>query len=144
MTTAIGAFWKLRKQRELAITLQEKQEKAQKELETYKNELKQQNEKIKHLNEMRMANYTLFAQKKNEACIALFEALNQALECLASSVSLFHQDNTFRDFDENDIGNFLAEIGLTHGKKKELLTLWKNDPIAAIKKLQYCNAEIET
>ena len=97
MTTAIGAFWKLRKQRELAITLQEKQEKAQKELETYKNELKQQNEKIKHLNEMRMANYTLFAQKKNEACIALFEALNQALECLASSVSLFHQYNTFRD-----------------------------------------------
>lgn len=30
MTTAIGAFWKLRKQRELAITLQEKQEKHKK------------------------------------------------------------------------------------------------------------------
>ena len=54
MTTAIGAFLKLRKQRELAITLQEKQEKAQKELETYKNELAQQNEKI---------NYTFFLFK---------------------------------------------------------------------------------
>ena len=135
--TAIGALWKFHKQQKLSITLQEKQEKAQKELETYKNELAQQNEKIKHLNEMKMANYTLFAQRKNEACIALFEALNQALECLSSSVSLLHQDNTFRDFDESDIRNFLAEIGLTHGKKKELLTLWKNDSIAAIKKLQY-------
>ena len=137
MTTAIGAFWKLRKQRELAITLQEKQEKAQKELETYKNELAQQNEKIKHLNEMQMANYTLFAQKKSEACIALFVALNQALECLSSSASLFHQDNTFRDFNEGDTRNFLDEIGLTHGKKEELLTLWKNDSTVAIKKLQY-------
>lgn len=137
MTTAIGAFWKLRKQRELAITLQEKQEKAQKELETYKNELAQQNEKIKHLNEMQMANYTLFAQKKSEACIALFVALNQALEFLSSSASLFHQDNTFRDFDESDTRNFLDEIGLTHGKKQELLTFWKNDSTAAIKKLQY-------
>lgn len=137
MATAIGGFWKFHKQQELSITLQEKQEKAQKELETYKNELGQQNEKIKHLNEMQMTNYTLFAQKKNEACIALFEALNQALECLSSSASLLHQDNTFRDFDESDIRNFLAEIGLTHGKKKELLTLWKNDSIAAIKKLQY-------
>lgn len=63
MTTAIGAFLKLRKQRELAITLQEKQEKAQKELETYKNELAQQNEKIKHLNEMQMTNYTFFLFK---------------------------------------------------------------------------------
>lgn len=137
MTTAIGAFWKLRKQRELAITLQEKQEKAQKELETYKNELAQQNEKIKHLNEMQMANYTLFAQKKSEACIALFVALNQALECLSSSANLFHQDNTFRDFDESDTRNFLDEIGLTHGKKEELLTLWKNDSTVAIRKLQY-------
>jgi len=124
--------------------LQEKQEKAQKELETYKNELGQQNEKIKHLNEMQMANYTLFAQKKNETCIALFEALNQALECLASSASLLHQDNTFRDFDESDIRNFLAEIGLTHGKKKEVLTLWKNDSIATIKNYNICNAKIET
>lgn len=137
MATAIGAFWKLRKQRELAITLQEKQEKAQKEIETYKNELAQQNEKIKHLNEMQMANYTLFAQKKSEACIALFVALNQALECLSSSASLFHQDNTFRDFNESDARNFLDEIGLTHGKKEELLTLWKNDSTVAIKKLQY-------
>lgn len=138
MATAIGGFWKFHKQQKLSITLQEKQEKPQKELETYKNELGQQNEKIKHLNEMQMANYTLFAQRKNEACIALFEALNQALECLSSSASLLHQDNTFRDFDErSDIRNFLAEIGLTHGKKKELLTLWKNDSIAAIKKLQY-------
>lgn len=137
MVTAIWSIWKFHKQQELSMTLQEKQEKAQKELETYKNELKQQNEKIKHLNEMQMANYTLFAQKKNETCIALFEALNQALECLASSASLLHQDNTFEDFDESDIRNFLAEIGLTHGKKKELLALWKNDSIAAIKKLRY-------
>lgn len=137
MVTAIGALWKFRKQRELAITLQEKQKKAQKELETYKNELAQQNEKIKHLNEMQMANYTLFAQKKSEACIALFVALNQALECLSSSASLFHQDNTFRDFNESDTRNFLDEIGLTHGKKEELLTLWKNDSTVAIKKLQY-------
>ena len=56
---------------------------------------------------------------------------------MASSARLLHQDNTFEDFDESDIRNFLDEIGLTHGKKKELLTLWKNDPIAAIKKLQY-------
>ena len=131
-------MWKFHKQQKLSITLQEKQEKAQKELETYKNELAQQNEKIKHLNEMQMANYTLFAQKKSEACIALFVALNQALECLASSASLLHQDNTFEDFDESDIRNFLVEIGLTHGKKKqELLTFWKNDSTAAIKKLQY-------
>lgn len=137
MATAIGGFWKFHKQQKLSITLQEKQEKAQKELETYKNELGQQNEKIKHLNEMQMANYTLFAQKKNETCIALFEALNQTLECLASSASLLHQDNTFEDFDESDIRNFLVEIGLTHGKKQELLTLWKNDSTAAIKKLRY-------
>ena len=137
MVTAIGGLWKFHKQQEVAITLQEKQEKAQKELETYKNELVQQNEKIKHLNEMQMANYTLFAQKKSEACIALFVALNQALECLSSSASLFHQDNTFRDFNESDTRNFLDEIGLTHGKKEELLTLWKNDSTVAIKKLQY-------
>lgn len=64
MVTAIGALWKFHKQQELAITLQEKQEKAQKELETYKNELVQQNEKIKHLNEMQMTNYTFFLIQK--------------------------------------------------------------------------------
>lgn len=63
MVTAIGGLWKFHKQQEVAITLQEKQEKAQKELETYKNELVQQNEKIKHLNEMQMTNYTFFLFK---------------------------------------------------------------------------------
>lgn len=137
MATAIGALWKFNKQQELAITLQKKQEKAQKELETYKNELAQQNEKIKHLNEMRMTNYTLFAQKKSEACIALFEALNQALECLNDSARLMHQDNTFEDFNAQDIRDFLSEVGLPYGMQEELLTLWKNSPAVAIKKLQY-------
>lgn len=36
MATAIGALWKFNKQQELAITLQKKQEKTQKELETYR------------------------------------------------------------------------------------------------------------
>lgn len=137
MATAIGALWKFNKQQELAITLQKKQEKAQKELETYKNELAQQNEKIKHLNEMRMTNYTLFAQKKSEACIALFEALNQALEYLNDSARLMHQDNTFEDFNAQDIRDFLSEVGLPYGMQEELLTLWKNSPAVAIKKLQY-------
>lgn len=137
MATAIGALWKFNKQQELAITLQKKQEKAQKELETYKNELAQQNEKIKHLNEMRMTNYTLFAQKKSEACIALFEALNQALECLNDSARLMHQDNTFEDFNAQDIRDFLSEVGLPYGMQEELLTLWENSPAVAIKKLQY-------
>lgn len=47
MVTAIWSIWKFHKQQELSMTLQEKQAEAQKELETYKNELKQQNEKIR-------------------------------------------------------------------------------------------------
>lgn len=64
---------------------------------------------------MQMTNYTLFAQKKSEACIALFEALNQALECLYDSARLIHQDNTFEDFNAQDIRDFLSEVGLPYG-----------------------------
>lgn len=64
LITAIGALWKFRKQQALAITLQERQENAQKELETYKNELERQNEKIKHLNKIKMANLYIICSKK--------------------------------------------------------------------------------
>ena len=72
---------------------------------------------------MQMANYTLFAQKKSEACIALFVALNQALECLASSASLLHQDNTFEDLMKVILEIFLLKLDLLMGKKTRVINI---------------------
>lgn len=136
MIPGIWSCYKVYKQHSFSLELQKNQEIYAKELESYKNKLQQQNDKIKHLNEMQMANYTLFAQKKHEACIALYEALNNSLNSLNSVAAPLQYLNTFLDFNRSDVKEFLEEIQIPNGKQEELLRYWEFDKMGTIKKLQ--------
>lgn len=145
----IGGLWawyKFNKQHKLNMELQEQKIKLDKSLkqyeqqftlslETYKGQLQEVAEKQKHLNQRRLADFNLYAAKKHERSIELYEKLCNARNKVLWRNNPLRQLPAFTDYNKEDMREFLDKYNLTRAYKEELLLLWERNFKDAVDKI---------
>lgn len=104
-------------------------------LEGYKGQLQELSEKQKHQNQRRLADFNLYAAKKHERSIELYEKLCDAKNKVLWRNSPLRQLPTFTDYNREDMVEFLEKYNLTRAYREELLKLWETNFKGAVDKI---------
>lgn len=125
---ALGGIWawyKFHKQNKFNWILQEQKNELDKSLKNHEQQLNQIIEDQKYLNQRRLTDFSLYAKKKHEKVIDLYEKLSIAQNQVLFQDSPLRQVPTFTDYNEKDMIEFLDKFKLTRAAKNELLEGWK-------------------
>ncbi|MBP1763156.1 MAG: hypothetical protein H6Q65_214 [Firmicutes bacterium] len=145
----IGGLWaryKFNKQHDFAKQLQTEKAELDKSVkryeqefaipfETYKTKLQEVAEKQKHLNQRRLTDFSLFAVKKHERSIELYEKLCNARNKVLWRNNPLRQLPAFTDYNKEDMREFLDKYNITRAHKEEMLLLWETNFKDAVDKI---------
>lgn len=94
-------------------------------------------------NQRRLTEFSLYANKRHEKYIELFEAMAEAVNIINIITSSFRNRKSFEDFGRKDIEELLDQIKITHWEKENLLQTWENDHKEGVKELRDLDIRIE-
>ena len=118
-------WYRFSKQNEINSNLQEQKNELDKSLKEYEQQLNKVIEDQKYLNQKKLTDFSLYANKKHERVIDLYEKLSIAQNQVLFQDSPLRQVPTFTDYNEKDMIEFLDKFKLTRAAKNELLEGWK-------------------
>lgn len=94
-------------------------------------------------NERKLTEFSLYANKKHEKYIDLFEAMAEAVNIINRITNTFKQIRSFEDFGKLDIEIFLEATNITHLEKDLIIETWEFNHQEGIRKLQGLDMRIE-
>lgn len=140
-------WYKFSKQNEINSKLQEQKNELDKNLKNYEQQLNKLIEDQKYLNQRKLTDFSLYANKKHERVIDLYEKLSLARNQVLWRHSPLRRLPAFTDYNEDDMLEFLDKFNITRATKDELLQLWKDDlqkGVKAIYKMMYSQEDFDT
>lgn len=138
ITLLIGIY-KFYKQNQVNKILLEEKLKAASELKRQEQQINEILEQQKFDHQKQLTEYGLYAAKKHEKYIELYEKLSEAVNFAGVISSLFRSITAFTDYNEEDVNHFLSLLGITQGKKEEVLNTWRRDKNEGIRELRKLN-----
>ena len=143
----VWAWYKFWQQNKFNLSLQEQKTELDKSLKNHEQQLNRLSEKQKYLNQRKLTDFSLFANKKHERVIDLYEKLSFARNQVLWRHSPLRMLPTFTDYNEDDMLEFLDEFKITRATKGNLLESWKNEPqkgVQEIRKIMYSQEDFNT
>lgn len=136
---AIAGVYEFYKQNKINKKLFDEKVEAAKELKRQEQRINEILEQQKFDHQKQLTEYGLYATKKHEKCIELYEKLSEAVNSVGIISSLFHSEIAFTDYNESDVKRFLSLIGVTQGRREEILDIWRYDKNEGIRELRKLN-----
>lgn len=135
VAVAVWAWYKFNKQHVLNKELQENKAELDKNIKQYEQCLQEVTEKQKYQNQRRLTAFGLYAAKKHERYIDLYERLCQARNQVLWRNNPLRLMLTFTDYNKEDMIEFLDKYNLTRARKEELLALWELNPHEGVRQI---------
>ena len=109
-----------------------------KNLEKYKQDLKDISENKKFDYQRKLTDFNLYTTKKHENYIALYDALSNANSSIIYLTSPLRERDSYDWCNREDIINHLKTLNLPQGKTDEILKAWDNDKESAKNVIRRC------
>lgn len=135
----IVGIYKFHKQNKVNQTLLAEKLKAASELKRQEQQINEILEQQKFDHQKQLTEYGLYAAKKHERYIELYEKLSEAVNSAGVVSLLFRSMTAFTDYNEEDVNRFLSLLGITQGKKEDVLNTWRLDKNEGIRELRKLN-----
>ncbi len=116
---------------------------AEKEKASLQKEINKTLEKQKLKNQTYLTKFSLFATKKHEHYIELYEKTNNALVLLSARFAAFKEIPSFIDYGEQDVELFLKNIPITNFEKNRILCIWKENHEKGCKALRILDEKVK-
>lgn len=120
-------WYKFSRQNEINSNLQEQKNELDKNLKNYEQQLNQLIEDQKYSNQRKLTDFSLYANKKHERVIDLYEKLSIAQNQVIWRYFPLRELPVFIDYNEEDMVEFLDKFNITRATKEQLLKAWKDD-----------------
>lgn len=109
-----------------------------KNLEKYKQDLKDISENKKFDYQRKLTDFNLYTTKKHESYIKLYDALSNANSSIIYLTSPLRERDSYDWCNREDIVDHLKKLNLPKGKTDEILETWDNDKESAKNEIRRC------
>lgn len=135
VVVGIWVWYKFNKQHVLNTELQDHKAELDKNIKQYEQRLQELTESQKYQNQRRLTDFSLYAAKKHERYIDLYEKLCNALNIVIWRNSPLRSLPFFTDYNHDDMIEFLDKYNITRARKEELLVLWESDSRGGVRQI---------
>lgn len=132
----LWGIYKFNKQHEFNNEIQKEKSDSEKTLQKHGYKINKILEQQKFDHQRRLTEFSLYAKKKHEKCILLYENLSVAIIYIGQVSMTIQQNRSFYDYNEEDVQDFLQNLSITQERRSEILREWKENRENGIVKLR--------